>query len=329
MLPRPVTVLLAALVTALATVAPARAQDRALGDAITIGEGDPCLQAAGLVAHVGTWLGRDRIAAELGVIVESGGDEASFAITRHGEQTATRRFERLPAACEDRRAVIALAIALALDAAILESIGIPAPQPAPPPGTAPVPVAPPEAPPPVPRPPPGERPAFSLEAEALLLVEVLPEVALAGGVAVAGLLGGGFRIRVGFLATQRIGTPLGRGSADAALLAGRVDGCFARTVAENLLLGGCVSALVGAVLSEGHGFATVRSAEIPWVGGAGRAELRWMPVDVLALGVGIEGLFSIVRPRLDVGDGFGGVLEARSLPPAGLGVAISASMVIE
>ena len=75
--------------------------------------------------------------------------------------------------------------------------------------------------------------------------------------------------------------------------------------------------------------AVVRSAEIPWVGGAARAELRWMPVEVLALGLAFEGLFAIVRPRLDVGDGLGGVLDARSLPPAGLGVVLSAAMVIE
>jgi hypothetical protein len=181
------------LAVALAVAGPARAQERSLAEAVTVAEGDPCLDAEGLVAHVTTWLGRDRIAAELGVVVETGAADASFAITRADERTATRRFDDLPTECPDRRAVIALAIALALDAAVLESIGIAAPERPP--------TEPPEDPPP-PRAPAGERPAFSLEAEGMLLVEVLPELALAGAVSVSALVGAGVRIRGGVVATS-------------------------------------------------------------------------------------------------------------------------------
>ena len=317
------------LLVVLTAAGPARAQERSLAEAITVAEGDPCLDVDGLVAHVATWLGRDRIAAELGVVVETsvvvetGATDASFAITRAGERTATRRFDDLPVECADRRAVIALAIALALDAAVLESIGIPAPEPERPPVHGE-----PDVPPP-PRAPAGERPAFSLEAEGMLLVEVLPELALAGAVSIAGLLGGGFRLRGGVVATQRLGTAIGHGAAEMTLVAGRIDGCYAPAVTDGLLLGGCVGALAGALLAEGRGFAYVRTTEIPWIGAAARAELRWLPASALALGLAVEGLFSIVRPRLDVGDGAGGVLAARSLPPAGLGVVLSAAMVIE
>lgn len=311
---------LAALVALLlAPCSIARAEDRPLAEAIVVSRSDACVEADALVRQVATWLGRDGVDAALGVVVEVEGSAASFEITRDGQAVASRRFDRLPADCADRRAALALAIALGLDAAILDSLGAPAE------ARADTPPPPPAA----PRPPRGERLAFSLEGEALLLVEVLPELALAGAASVALSAGEGVRLRAGVLASQQVGTGLGRGHADLSLLAGRGDACYARTLEGEISLGGCASVLAGAVLAAGRGLPTVRSTEIPWVALDARAEARWMPADPLAISVAVEALFPVLRPRLEVGDGSGGVLHARTLPVAGIVIAIGAALVID
>lgn len=305
----------------------ARAEDRPLAAAISVASPDVCLEPDAVVAHVGSWLDRDVISSELGVVVEGDGDAVSFVVTRDGAPIATRRFDRLPPVCADRRAAIALAIALAIDAAILESLGITpavAVEHAEAPTDAPTP-----APSPPSRAPPGERAALSIEAEALVLVEVLPDVALAGAVAVAWVIGGGVRLRVGVLATQRAGIAIATGAAELSLVAARLDGCYGRTVASGLLLGGCVGVASGVAMTQGRDFAVVFAPLVPWTAAAVRAELRWLPWDVLALTLAAEGVFSLVRPRLQVTDGVGGLLDSRTLPAAGLAIAIGAALVIE
>lgn len=308
-----------ALVGALLAPAPARAEEVEIAR-IVAAHGDACLAEPALAAQVAGWLGRERFEGELGVRVEAdaGSRGATIHIAHRGADVASRRFEHLPERCEDRRAVIALAIALALDAALLESLGVAAPEH----GERSEPTTP-------ARPPAGERPALSLEAEALLFVELLPDVALAGSVAVAALLGEGVRVRLGAIATQRGGAPIASGSAELSLVGGRADGCFGRVVAPSVFVGGCAGAIVGAAFAEGRALLVTRTAEIPWVLAIGRAELRWLPLDALAFTVGFDAHFAIVRPRLEVGDGAGGIVDARSVPGAGVAIALGAAMVIE
>ena len=157
----------------------------------------------------------------------------------------------------------------------------------------------------------------------------LPEVALGGAASVALFTGEGVRVRAGVLATQRIGTSLGRGGADLSLLAGRADVCYARTLENELSLGGCAGALAGVVFASGRDLPTVASAEVPWVALAARAEVRWMPADLLAISLALDALIPLLRPRLEVGDGSGGVLAARTLPVAGAAIVLGASLVID
>ncbi|AKF10382.1 hypothetical protein [Sandaracinus amylolyticus] len=318
--------LLIALVACCVAPAPTRAQERALTDAITVDGRDPCLEAPRLATQVGAWLERDRIADALGVSVRTDAGATSFVITHGGEEVATRRFDRLPSECPDRRAAVALAIALALDAAILESIGIPAPAPAVAPTPTPDPTPPRVDPPP---PPAGERPAFSIELEAWLALELLPDPALGGLLAVSWIIDPGVRIRGGVLATQLVGASVVPGGADVSLLTGRIDACVDRSVLPHVLLGGCAGVLGGALLTSGRDLPTVYAPVLPWAGAAVRAELRWLPVDPLALTIGAEGVFSFVQPRLDVGDGTGGVVASRSLSTAGLAIVIATALVIE
>lgn len=296
----------------------ARAEDRPLADAVIVSTPDECVDAPALVQQVATWLRRDGVDAAFGVVVDVQGTAASFHITRDGQPVASRSFDELPADCADRRAALGLAIALGLDAAVLDSLGVPSPDEEPPPDE-----------PPAPRPPRGERLAVALEAEALLALEVLPEPALAGAVSVAVATGEGVRLRAGALATQEVGTSLGRGGADLALVAGRADVCFGRTLESVISLGGCGGALAGALLAAGRDLPTVRSEEIAWVALAARAEARWMPADPLAISLAVDALFPVLRPRLEVGDGSGGVLAARDLPAAGVAIVIGAALVID
>jgi hypothetical protein len=309
----------AALAAAPARAQPAEPAARPLAEAVSIARGDECVDAAALVPLVEAWLGRSSVATELGVVVEADAAEASFAITRGGVPSASRRFDRLPPGCAERRAVVALAIALALDAAILESLGIVVERP---PALGPQPAPEPEA-------GPADALAVEFQAEAVLALEVLPEVSFAGAASLALHVAPGVRVRAGVLATQRVGAALAHSAVEMSLLAGRADGCYAARLDPNVALGGCVGALAGAALAGGRGFAVDRSAEVPWIAAAARFEVRWTPWDLLALSAALDGFFALVRPRLELTDGFGSVLDARTLSPAGVAIALGAALIVD
>src|SRR5690606_3920344 len=98
---------------------------------------------------------------------------------------------------------------------------------------------------------------------------------------------------------------------------------------ERLFVGGCLGVLAGGLLSEGRDFAMTFAPAIPWVAAALRAEVRWLPWDVLALTLAAEGLSPVVRPRIELGDGRGGVLAARDLPPIGVMIALGVALLVE
>ncbi|MCS6799559.1 MAG: hypothetical protein NZ898_13730 [Myxococcota bacterium] len=107
----------------LAGAASAGAQARRpLGESVSVSSSaaDDCLVHAPLVEAIGAWLNRAELDARLLVLVEASERTASFTVMRDGEITARRRFERLPSTCADRRALVSLAVALALDHTLLD-----------------------------------------------------------------------------------------------------------------------------------------------------------------------------------------------------------------
>jgi hypothetical protein len=302
---------LAALV-APCCASPAAAQDAPLSDALSVASDDACLTRDALVEHVRTWLGRDATPASLSIVVEADAATASFALAQGGERVATRRFDRLPAGCADRRAVLGLAIALAIDSALAERpevLGVASDDETPGPGQA-------------------TTVSGAIEVEALVAIELLPDVGFLASVALSLSPVAPLRLRAGALVSARQGAPIGRGGAELTLAAGRLDVCGAAPIAPELALGGCVGGLAGALAADGNGFDAVRSAVVPWVAVDVRLELRYAPLPFLALSLGVEGVLSVLRPRLDVLDGSGALVAARTLPLVGVLVGVGASVVL-
>jgi hypothetical protein len=105
----------------------------AVENAVELHAGQTCLEESRLEGHVLAWLGRTTVPATVHVIVQ--GDErrpgvAEFTITR-GKTVSVRRFDALPAGCEEAHAAVGLAIALAIDANVLRRIAELAPPPPP------------------------------------------------------------------------------------------------------------------------------------------------------------------------------------------------------
>ena len=290
----------------------AAAQDGSLSDALSVASDDACLTEDALVEHVRTWLGRDTTPASLSIVVEADAATASFALVESGERVATRRFDRLPAGCADRRAVLGLAIALAIDSALAERPEVA--------GTAIDDAAPAQA--------HASTVSGAIEVEALLAIELLPDVGFLGSVALSLSPLPALRLRAGALVSGRQGAAIGRGSAELTLAAGRLDACGAASIATELMLGGCVGGLAGALAADGNGFDAVRSAVVPWVAVDVRLELRYAPAPFLVLSLGFEGVLSVMRPRLDVVNGAGALVAARTLPLAGVLVGVGASVVL-
>lgn len=97
-----------------------------LEQVLTVAPGASCLQAAKLVRHVRTWLGRSQVQGDLAVRVvgdardEEHGTSVAIKITR-GADTSHRAFEGVAARCEELHAIVGLAVALGIDANALRN----------------------------------------------------------------------------------------------------------------------------------------------------------------------------------------------------------------
>lgn len=310
----------------LAAAPNARAQpataERPLSHAITVPPGGVCLTAEALHPLVGTWLGRDAIDARLSVLVERPDDERTgvgFVVLRGEAPVARRRFEALPAECSDRRAALSLAISIAIDATVLEDLGVVVPAavvvPEPPPAA-------PREPPPRPEPGPGPEPrpvtrpvhvAGAVGARATL--SLLPDPSPAGTVALE-LGRERWALALGVLATGPVRAPVGPGRASLQLVAGHAGVC-GRTRAAVVALEGCAGVSAGAVAARGRGFDEGLSPALPWVAATARVAARAPATGPVSVRLALDGHLALARPRLTVDNRNGEEVAALELPLAG------------
>jgi hypothetical protein len=291
----------------------ARARDRPLADAITVANADPCLASVLLAGAVERWLGRDRIDERLAALVVLGreGRAADLVLTRGDEIIGLRRFDALPAACSDRRSMLALALALAIDAALLEEL---ARRHAPAAAGAPASAAPNRS---------RHAIALGLAIEGGLSLGLPWELAGIASALVGLRIDGVLRLDLGALGTSTVAVPLDGGRADITLVGGRAHGCLVTGLAP-IELAGCVGVAAAAALAAGRGFLRNHSTEIPWVAGLARLEVSLTIADPLTIGLAFDGLFGLVRPRLDVLGPDGISSDSRVLPAASIAIAVAA-----
>lgn len=321
---RPVTaagvaVLASVLVSVLAPGA--YAQTRSVSEAISVPDGIECLEHAALSDAVVGWLERGEVDDRLSLLVEASAEapRAVGFVVLDGEQPlASRRFAALPAPCPDRRAALSLAIAIAIDATVLNGL---LPERHDPEPTEPEP-APPELTPATDAPAVGqERDAdtgvhVGLALTGSVPVGLLPDAVVGAELAVElelGLL----TLRAGVLGTAIDEADVGRGSAGVQLVAGRLDACLHNEVAP-LRLDGCLGIGAGFAFAEGSGFSEPLSARLGWVAAIGRLAVTIPSASVLAARIGLDAHVPLLRPQLDVLARNREVLASRSFPAVGI-----------
>ncbi len=261
----------------------ARAEDRPIEDAITVARASDCLRQDALLEHVRAWLPREAVDARLAVLVEDDADGASFVVTRDGRPVAVRRFDHLPARCEDRRAALGLAIALALDAAVLDALTAPAPRA-------------------IERPTPARSSvALEVAAERQVRAAVLPELAAAWQIGPRVVVDDAFEVGGYAWVTSVSGADIGPGRVASQLTGGRLDLCARRRV-DVVTLRGCAGAAAGAAFGTGRDVPGARSTTVGFAGVLGRIGIAIALAEWLALELAVDGWLSVWRPRFDLVD---------------------------
>lgn len=285
------------------------AQERSLAEALIVPAEASCLTHEALVEHTRTWLGREVVDGRTSILVELGDGErhgVGFALLDGEEAIGRRTFPQLPESCADRRAAFSLALAIALDASVLDRLGAPAPEP--PLVTEPEPPLETEPEPdlemredvrvPAPSPPlPGRSLHFDVAADFGVGVGLLPEWAWIGGLELA-LRGEGWQIRAAGRISSRVTSPIGVGRARAQLGIAELGGCIHSSWSVSVRA--CLGLSLGRLVAEGIGFDQVHHVRLWWGATTGELSAQWPSTGPVALRLGARGHVKWIRPTLTV-----------------------------
>lgn len=304
---------------------------------------DACFDGNSLAESIATWLGKREVSTRVSILVRRPtADSVRFTVERDAKLGGERDLPVGKLACPDLRAALSLAIAIAIDSTILESLGVEAPPTTPTeretelvptsPPVTPAPVATPpekdEPPPPRKRLRPREEAAkVAFAAEAVALFGVLPGPALGAAPRLGFAPISWLDLRASALGTTRAQTIIGGGTTSASLLAGHGEVCALGRIDE-VRSGGCVGGAVGSFAAEGSGLRPAYSPSVRWAALTARLEARYPASSVLALLVGVTGFVPVLRPELQVVDSNGKTVDSWKAPRVGFGVSLGGELTV-
>jgi hypothetical protein len=303
-----------------------------------------CVSEASLRARLQRIL-RVHAAIDVEVVVHADAEPVAFELRHDGVSAAERRFDVLPAGCAARLDALALAIAVAVEHAVgadrasLEPAAATDPtdataEPAEanttataaatdaptPPATTAEPTAPTSKPPVEPgseTPEPAEPPGPPLIVTIVpflggdLLIEALPEPALALHAGAELRLGPTFAVSLAALFAPRVDIELGEAHAPSSLLGGRALGCAGSTP-RGLRFEGCAGAVGGVVWASGEGaLQSPADVSMAWLAGVLRAAASYPAEGAFGVRLALDGQLNVVRPDLQVAP----VASAPPTPP--------------
>lgn len=266
-----------------------------IGTALVVTRGATCVDHDRLALQVRTWLDHPDVDARLRIEVV--GDEEhslrlSFTLRRGDEVIAVRSFDPAPERCTDLHAVVGLAIALAIDATVLESVGVE-------PRTVPPRIEPPTVRKTKPKPgvpqPRARQWRMRIDLTGMFTVGHPPGV------------GGGAKLELGFawreilelgvgtLAASSGSEPVGDGAATFSVVGGLAQIC-AGPPWRRLRPRGCAGVIAGAAIAAGQGFMVDATRRVAWVDIPFGADLRVQLAPRVDFTLGIDGLVAVVRP---------------------------------
>jgi hypothetical protein len=306
------------------TQAPKITSERSLAEALTVEPGATCLDRATLLGDIESWRDEPRVHVRVTIHVrgsDSNPHALEFVVAAGDEVVVERGFDPAPTDCADLHAVVALAIAIALDDALAVELGIV------------------DAP---------DHPALVEQIEAgdgdlprergkPTTTRAGPSLAVtaAGGVfaglsprlSAGGLLSFDIRprdhfdVRLGALATYLPWFNLDAGRVAVTLAAGRFDLCWG-TEPIVIRFRVCAGVAGGATVSRASGFASNFRRTTPWFAGLVGVDLAVHLIGPLALELRIEGVFPFQRTRLDIRSDSGQLLASELFPLVGVLVAV-------
>jgi len=331
-------------------------EQRPLHEALSIQYQGQCIDHASLSSAVAQWLGGDLIGADLAVSVE-GGDEpvphAHFELRRMDESIVVRRFSNLKNGCEDLQKALPFAIAIAIDARVVQSrdASLPAPTARPrvdvrqaaQPEVVPAPSLEPKA-----EPPPAveasevasvrasigpaasissidrSRHAFQFILQTQWLRAVAPQDAWAAQVGFGWRVVRWFEAELGALASLPDTAALGSGQAKFVVAGAIAQACGRHDFAVTLRA--CVGGATGVVRAEGMGYAQDLRATGSWLSGVGGVDIAWPPRARLAVRLSAQVLPAVRRPALFVTDSNGVEVSGLQAPKLGTTLALGLSL---
>lgn len=307
---------------------------RPVTQALTVERG-ACLEQQELARALVHWLRRDAIDARVSIVARQTTGGVAFVVRRDEGRTGERDLRvREAISCAQLHRALALAIAIAIDATVLDSIGseevaaleafgdappVSETQPRAPERAL---VAPPRRPVPRPLPPPEKKvgaklPRLAAALEGGLAVELVPELAFALGPSLELALHERAEIRAAALFSIPASTDVGAGRAEVQLSAGRLDGCGV-LIPGSLRLRSCLGVAGGVASMSGEGFDVNLEAAQAWVAGVLRLDGAWFFSEMVGLRVAAEGFAPMRRPLLQVKQTDGRVLAERAWAPLAL-----------
>ncbi len=316
---------------------------RPLTEALTLEPGLSCLERESLLEHLATWRSEEQLDRRISLRVrgsETDRRAVHFELLLDGEPWIERSFDPAPKRCADRHAVVALAIAIALDDTLAAELGLQ--------------VDPEQKTPDEHRDGSDEEPGGGHRDGGVVQAtdDELPpwgddgagtarptrtplSLTFAGGVfagvtprlSAGGLLSFDVRplrhfdVRFGVLGSHLGHLPLEEGAVAVTLAAGRVDLCWG-TLPRSIRLRACGGFAGGALHAQGRGYGQNEQDTLPWLAVLAGVDLAVHLVGPLSLELRLEGVVALQRIELDVRSSEGDGLASARFPPAGFLAAV-------
>ncbi len=310
----------------------AQAADIPLAQVVQLDAGATCLEMDRLTLRITRWRERDTVDARIRVDVHgdaASANRVSFTVTKLGGASAQRTLANAPEDCDELHSAVALAIALSIDATLIDpraqkEAELPVPDAAEPEHT---PLLPPPA---LLQHPERSRPAAEAPMHLELGLLIGPSVRVLRDTTPA------FSPRLWFsplpwfslsltgyvthLAEQRVGTT--PGDVSSTLATGGLEACFGGQPIEQLDLTGCIGGRLGALHNRGTGFTPNFTTTNAWSAISGAVQLRAWVVREVAVGVSIEGFVPPAEYVILVRGVRGAADQSAAFPHFGLLIAI-------
>ncbi len=339
----PTSSLLGLALVGVAASEPADTHPQAVREAISVETGATCLSHEVVSKRVAAWLDKTTVDQRLRIEVIGDASEPTEATVHFYEnevRLAKRAFRPGPDTCENLVEVVALSIALAIDATVLDEVSG---------GQEPI-VFEPPVPPSPPRLTPRSDPAkpepvdttgptitesrsqvvrdeVNAQQEVVRLALGIHALGFAGLVPQAGfgLLGRlelwsqgwfGARIGLGWAHAPAVPIPPSSARVDVELPGARLDLC-ATASPKRVRLGGCAGAMGGPLLARTDDVPGPRLAVSGWAAVGVGAHVQISVHKRIRFAIDLDGYIGLVRPVLRIEDATGGTRAERTLPAGG------------